>query len=130
MLSLTSIRRIILDRYVVSRCIDVPDYRLIPVGIMFKFSPSQFAYPEKKLTINEMLAKFINEGIREHEEIEIFIREFRTTKGAFIKGAKQLIKINEANDNHNEPSGFQRDEQEKPQEVIVENESSKVQERT
>ncbi|GJY74947.1 hypothetical protein Tco_0479378 [Tanacetum coccineum] len=97
---------------------------------MFKFSSRQFAYPEKKLTINEMLAKFINEGIREHEEIEIFIREYRTTKGAFIKGAKQLIKINEANDNLNEPSGFQRDEQEKPQEVIVENESSKVQERT
>ncbi|GJY25412.1 DNA-directed DNA polymerase [Tanacetum coccineum] len=38
--------------------------------------------------------------------------------------------INKANDDHNEPFRFQHDEQGKPQEVVVENESLKVQERT
>ncbi|GKD22950.1 hypothetical protein Tco_1224653 [Tanacetum coccineum] len=38
--------------------------------------------------------------------------------------------INEANNDHNEPSGFQHDEQKRTQEVVVENESPKVQERT
>ncbi|GKA82812.1 hypothetical protein Tco_0789560 [Tanacetum coccineum] len=52
---------------------------------MFKFSPNQLAYPEKKLTIDEILAKFIKEGIREHEEIKIFIREFRTTNELLLK---------------------------------------------
>ncbi|GJZ79088.1 DNA-directed DNA polymerase [Tanacetum coccineum] len=37
---------------------------------MFKFSFNQFAYPEKKLTIDEMLAKFIDEGIKEKEEAQ------------------------------------------------------------
>ncbi|GJZ15844.1 putative reverse transcriptase domain-containing protein, partial [Tanacetum coccineum] len=114
---------------------------------MFKFSLNQFSYPEKKLNIDEMLAKFIKEGMKEHEEIGIFIRGFRTTNHILLKEQNNLLSelqievqqlskvmndvlINEANDNHNEPSGFQRDKQEKPQEVIVENESSKVQERT
>ncbi|GKD50617.1 hypothetical protein Tco_1279593, partial [Tanacetum coccineum] len=38
--------------------------------------------------------------------------------------------INKANNDHNEPSGFQHDGQEKPQEVVVKNKSPKVQERT
>ncbi|GJZ04840.1 reverse transcriptase domain-containing protein [Tanacetum coccineum] len=38
--------------------------------------------------------------------------------------------INKANNDHNEPSGFQHDEQKRTQEVVVENESPKVQERT
>ncbi|GKB15600.1 hypothetical protein Tco_0849523 [Tanacetum coccineum] len=116
---------------------------------MFKFSPNQFAYPEKKLIIDEILAKFINEGMQEHEEIKIFIREFRTTnelllneqnnlllKGVITRGGKMTFEvtydkdINKANDNHNEPFGFQHDEWEKPHEVVVENESPKVQERT
>ncbi|GJX77039.1 hypothetical protein Tco_0323850 [Tanacetum coccineum] len=46
---------------------------------VFRFPPYQLASPEKKLTMDKILAKFINEGKREHEEMEIFIREFRTT---------------------------------------------------
>ncbi|GKE96448.1 hypothetical protein Tco_1581303 [Tanacetum coccineum] len=119
-----------------------------------------------------MLAKFINGRMRKHKEIEIFIREFRTTneillkelnnllselkievhqltkvmsdvlfsghevKGVTSRGGKMTFEvtcvkeINKANDNHNEPSAIQHDEQGKPREVVVENESPKVQERT
>ncbi|GJW03100.1 hypothetical protein Tco_1561956 [Tanacetum coccineum] len=137
---------------------------------MFKFSLNQFSYPEKRLTIDEMLAKFIKEGMKEHEEIGIFIRGFRTTnhillkeqnnllselqievqqlskvmndvlfsrhedEGVTIRGGKMTSKItydkeiNEANNDHNEPSGFQHDEQKRTQEVVVENESPKEKE--
>ncbi|GJZ09839.1 reverse transcriptase domain-containing protein [Tanacetum coccineum] len=47
-----------------------------------------------------MLAKFIDEGKREHEEMEIFIKEFRTTNELLLKERNNLlielkIKINE-----------------------------------
>ncbi|GJY02645.1 DNA-directed DNA polymerase [Tanacetum coccineum] len=111
---------------------------------MFKFSSNQFAYLEKRLTIDEMLAKFIKEGMKEHKEIGIFIRGFRKSnelllkeqnnlliKGVTTRGGKMTSKItydkeiNEANNDHNEPSGFQHDEQKRTQEVVVENESPK-----
>ncbi|GJU07323.1 reverse transcriptase domain-containing protein [Tanacetum coccineum] len=138
---------------------------------VFRFPPYKFAYPEKKLTMDEMLAKFINEGKREYEEMEIFIREFRTTnefllkeqnnllselkikvhelsrvmndalfpkhevKGVTTRGEKMTSRvtddneINEANDDHNEPSGLQHAKPEKLREVVVENNSPKAQER-
>ncbi|GKA03652.1 reverse transcriptase domain-containing protein [Tanacetum coccineum] len=60
-------------------------------GTMFRFPPYQFAYPKKKLTMDEMLSKFIDEGKREHEEIEIFIREFRTTNDLLLKEQSNLL---------------------------------------
>ncbi|GKA83610.1 reverse transcriptase domain-containing protein [Tanacetum coccineum] len=47
-----------------------------------------------------MLAKFIDEGKREHEEMEIFIKEFRTTNELLLKTQSNLlselkIKVNE-----------------------------------
>ncbi|GKF28014.1 hypothetical protein Tco_0094356 [Tanacetum coccineum] len=47
-----------------------------------------------------MLAKFTNEGKREHEEMEIFIKEFRTTNELLLKTRRNLlseleIKVNE-----------------------------------
>ncbi|GJV88779.1 DNA-directed DNA polymerase [Tanacetum coccineum] len=50
--------------------------------------------------MNEMLAKLINEGKREHEEMEIFIKEFRTTNELLLKDHNNLlselkIKVNE-----------------------------------
>ncbi|GJX46063.1 hypothetical protein Tco_0271253 [Tanacetum coccineum] len=47
-----------------------------------------------------MLAKFIDEGKREHEEMEIFIKEFRTTNELLLKTRSNLlselkIKVNE-----------------------------------
>nr|GEV45805.1 retrotransposon Gag protein [Tanacetum cinerariifolium] len=67
---------------------------------MFKFPPYQFAYPEKKLTMDEMLAKLIIEGKREHEGMGISIKEFRTTNELLLKEQNNLlselkIKVNE-----------------------------------
>ncbi|GKE71451.1 hypothetical protein Tco_1529523 [Tanacetum coccineum] len=41
--------------------------------------------------MDEMLAKFIDEGKREHEEMEIFIREFRTTNHLLLKEQSNLL---------------------------------------
>ncbi|GJR56569.1 reverse transcriptase domain-containing protein [Tanacetum coccineum] len=54
----------------------------------------------RRLTMEEMLAKFIDEGRREHEEMEIFIKEFRTTNELLLKTRSNLlselkIKVNE-----------------------------------
>ncbi|GJW38995.1 hypothetical protein Tco_0064840 [Tanacetum coccineum] len=38
-----------------------------------------------------MLAKFIDEGKREHEEMEIFIKEFRTTNELLLKTRSNLL---------------------------------------
>ncbi|GJY87881.1 reverse transcriptase domain-containing protein [Tanacetum coccineum] len=51
----------------------------------FGFHPFQFSYPPRKLTMEEMLYKFIDEGRREHEEIGAFIREFKTTNKLLLK---------------------------------------------
>nr|GEV27178.1 hypothetical protein [Tanacetum cinerariifolium] len=62
---------------------------------MFRFPLYQFTYPEKKLTMDEMLAKFIDGGKREHEEMEIFIREFRTTNDLLLKEKCNLLSLGE-----------------------------------
>ncbi|GJY14616.1 hypothetical protein Tco_0385038 [Tanacetum coccineum] len=51
-------------------------------------------------TMEEILAKFIDEGKREHEEMKIFIKEFRTTNELLLKERNNLlselkIKVNE-----------------------------------
>ncbi|GJZ86715.1 integrase, catalytic region, zinc finger, CCHC-type containing protein [Tanacetum coccineum] len=51
----------------------------------FGFHPFQFSYPPRKLTMEEMLYKVINEGRREHEEMGVFIREFKTTSELLLK---------------------------------------------
>nr|GEU85265.1 hypothetical protein [Tanacetum cinerariifolium] len=43
------------------------------------------------LTMEEMLAKFIDEWKREYEEIEIFIKEFRTTNELLLKERSNLL---------------------------------------
>nr|GEV19127.1 hypothetical protein [Tanacetum cinerariifolium] len=53
-----------------------------------------------RLTIEEILAKFIDEGKHEHEEMEIFIKEFRTTNELLLNERSNLwsdlkIKVNE-----------------------------------
>nr|GEV50371.1 reverse transcriptase domain-containing protein [Tanacetum cinerariifolium] len=52
------------------------------------------------LTMEEMLAKFIDKGKRKHEEIETFIKEFRTTNELLLKERSNLLselklKVNE-----------------------------------
>ncbi|GJV60107.1 hypothetical protein Tco_1466207, partial [Tanacetum coccineum] len=51
----------------------------------FRFHPFQFTYPERKLTIEEIVYKFIDEGKREDEGIRAFIREFRTSNELLFK---------------------------------------------
>nr|GEX48860.1 hypothetical protein [Tanacetum cinerariifolium] len=54
-------------------------------GIVSRFLPHQFYYPERKLTMEEMLNKIISEGKRELEEMEIFINKFRTINELLLK---------------------------------------------
>ncbi|GJU31508.1 retrovirus-related pol polyprotein from transposon TNT 1-94 [Tanacetum coccineum] len=54
-------------------------------GTSFGFHPFQFSCPPRKLTMEEMLYKFIDEGRREHEEMGAFIREFKTTNELLLK---------------------------------------------
>ncbi|GKA08263.1 hypothetical protein Tco_0687594 [Tanacetum coccineum] len=53
-----------------------PILRTIFRGTIFWELPYPFDYPMRRLTMEEILAKFIDEGRREHEEMEIFIKEF------------------------------------------------------
>nr|GEX41315.1 zinc finger, CCHC-type [Tanacetum cinerariifolium] len=54
-------------------------------GTSFGFHPFQFSNPPRKLTMEEMLYKFIDEGGREHEEMGAFIREFKTTNELLLR---------------------------------------------
>ncbi|GKE12153.1 reverse transcriptase domain-containing protein, partial [Tanacetum coccineum] len=58
---------------------------------VFEEHPYPFNYPTRRLTMEEMLAKFTDEGRREHEEMEIFIKEFRTTNELLLKTRSNLL---------------------------------------
>ncbi|GJW10618.1 reverse transcriptase domain-containing protein, partial [Tanacetum coccineum] len=58
---------------------------------VFGEPPYPFDYPMRRLTMEEMLAKFIDEGRREHEEMEILIKEFRTTNELLLKTRSNLL---------------------------------------
>nr|GEV75496.1 putative reverse transcriptase domain-containing protein [Tanacetum cinerariifolium] len=47
--------------------------------------PYHFTYPERKLAMEEMLYKLIDEGKREHEEMRAFICDFQTTNEILFK---------------------------------------------
>ncbi|GJU91328.1 hypothetical protein Tco_1303751 [Tanacetum coccineum] len=47
--------------------------------------PYHFNYPKRKLTMEEMLYKLIDEGKREHEEMRAFICGFQTTNEILFK---------------------------------------------
>ncbi|GJZ42783.1 reverse transcriptase domain-containing protein [Tanacetum coccineum] len=103
-------------------------------GTVFGFPPYPFNYPTRMLTMEEMLAKFIDEGQREHEEMEIFIDEFRTINELLLKERSNLLselkiemtseaapskEINETGINKNKPLRFEQDVQEKLHDVGV-----------
>ncbi|GJV07449.1 DNA-directed DNA polymerase [Tanacetum coccineum] len=50
-----------------------------------RLRPYHFTYPERSLTMEEMLYKFIDEGKREHEEMRAFICDFQTTNELLFK---------------------------------------------
>ncbi|GJR23781.1 hypothetical protein Tco_0972308 [Tanacetum coccineum] len=60
-------------------------------GTVFREPPYQLNFPTRRLTMEEMLAKFIDEGRREHEEMEIFIKEFRTINELLLKTRSNLL---------------------------------------
>ncbi|GJW13492.1 DNA-directed DNA polymerase [Tanacetum coccineum] len=47
--------------------------------------PFQFSYPKRRLTMEDIINKFIEEGKREHVEMDAFIREFKTTNELLLK---------------------------------------------
>ncbi|GKB64236.1 hypothetical protein Tco_0920422, partial [Tanacetum coccineum] len=47
--------------------------------------PIQFPYPKRRLTMEEIVNKFIEEGKQEHEKMDAFIRKFRTTNELLLK---------------------------------------------
>ncbi|GJS41832.1 hypothetical protein Tco_0566875 [Tanacetum coccineum] len=50
-----------------------------------RLCPYHFNYPERSLTMEEMLNKFIDEGKREHEEMRAFIYDFQTNNELLFK---------------------------------------------
>ncbi|GKB07698.1 reverse transcriptase domain-containing protein [Tanacetum coccineum] len=60
-------------------------------GTVFRKPPYPFDYPTRRLTMEEILDKFIDEGKHEHEEMEIFIKEFRTTNELLLKERSNLL---------------------------------------
>nr|GEU83432.1 hypothetical protein [Tanacetum cinerariifolium] len=57
----------------------------------FALRPYHFTYPERELTVEEMLCKFIEEGKREHKEMRAFIRDFETTNEILFKERNNLL---------------------------------------
>ncbi|GJT46683.1 hypothetical protein Tco_0955398 [Tanacetum coccineum] len=55
--------------------------------------PYHFTYPERRLTMEEMLYKFIDEGKREHEEMRAFICKFRTTNDILFKERNNSLRV-------------------------------------
>ncbi|GJR02095.1 hypothetical protein Tco_0525079, partial [Tanacetum coccineum] len=86
---------------------------------VFREPPSMFDYPKRRLNIEEILDKFIDEGKRKHEEMEIFIKEFRTTNELLLKERSNLLSEKKI-----------KDVQEKPHDDGVENKSFNIRERT
>nr|GFB46746.1 hypothetical protein [Tanacetum cinerariifolium] len=58
---------------------------------LFGLPPYPFNYLTRRSAIEEILAKFINEGKREHEEMEVFIKEFKTTNELLLKERSNLL---------------------------------------
>ncbi|GJX81265.1 reverse transcriptase domain-containing protein, partial [Tanacetum coccineum] len=69
-----------------------------------RLRPYHFNYPERSLTMEEMLNKFIDEGKREHEEMRAFIYDFQTNNELLFKernnslielrfGVQELLKV-------------------------------------
>ncbi|GKC64990.1 hypothetical protein Tco_1097588 [Tanacetum coccineum] len=74
------------------------------LGAASRLRPYHFTYPERKLTMEEMLYKFIDEGKREHDEMRAFICDFKTTNEILFKernnslielrfGVQELLKV-------------------------------------
>ncbi|GJT22506.1 DNA-directed DNA polymerase [Tanacetum coccineum] len=109
-------------------------------GTSFGFHPFQFSYPPRKLTMEEMLYKFIDEGRREHEEMGAFIREFKTTNELLLKERNNSLSelefettteiICDTNNINKEPLILHHDKFIEPNEVLVETKPQEIKEQT
>ncbi|GJX56918.1 retrovirus-related pol polyprotein from transposon TNT 1-94, partial [Tanacetum coccineum] len=63
-------------------CSDIVDFIVVLRTLL---DPFQFSTPTRRLTMEEMVNKFIEEGRQEHEEIDAFIRKFKTTNELLLK---------------------------------------------
>ncbi|GJU03253.1 hypothetical protein Tco_1113591 [Tanacetum coccineum] len=67
-------------------------------GTASRLRPYHFTYPERELTMEEMLYKFIDEGKREHEEMRAFIcndfKDFEKEFPAIVYNVAQISKLN------------------------------------
>ncbi|GJZ78810.1 reverse transcriptase domain-containing protein [Tanacetum coccineum] len=85
----------------------------------FGLHPYQFTYPERRLTMEEMLQKFIDEGKREHKEMRAFICEFRTTNELLFK--ERNNSLSELNTIDSFPSKLRKGKEEAQQRKFLEN---------
>ncbi|GJS71814.1 hypothetical protein Tco_0704655 [Tanacetum coccineum] len=84
----------ILEYFILGAHAKQPRYAVLSSNTPYRFSGSLHTHsitPTKELTMEEMLAKIIDEGRREHEEMEIFIKEFRTTNDLLLKTQSNLL---------------------------------------
>ncbi|GJV47484.1 hypothetical protein Tco_1437696 [Tanacetum coccineum] len=88
-------------------------------GTVFGFPPYPFNYPKRRLTIEEILAKFIDE-----------VKGVTTRGGKMTSEVTRSKEINETGINKNEPPRFEQDVLEKPHDDGEENKSSSIPERT
>ncbi|GJZ65889.1 hypothetical protein Tco_0622585 [Tanacetum coccineum] len=98
------------------------------VGAVLRVPPYPFSYPTRRLTMKEMLAKFIDEGnvlIPKNE-----VKGVKTRGGKMTSEATSSKEINETRINKNEPPRFGQDVQKKPHDIGVKNKSSSIPERT
>ncbi|GJU12725.1 reverse transcriptase domain-containing protein [Tanacetum coccineum] len=79
------------SQYAVPKDPNTPYLRSSICRTVFRELPYPFDYPMRRLTIEEILAKFIDEGRRKHEEMEIFIKEFRITNELLLKTRSNLL---------------------------------------
>ncbi|GKA57419.1 hypothetical protein Tco_0756607 [Tanacetum coccineum] len=108
----------------------------------FGFHPFQFSYSPRKLTVEEMLYKFIDEGRREHEELGAFIREFKTTNELLLKERNNSLSelkfevylwskpINDAQVSNYEVKVLHHDKPVEPNEVLIKTKPQEMKEQT
>ncbi|GJS36623.1 reverse transcriptase domain-containing protein [Tanacetum coccineum] len=89
------------------------------LGTIFGEPPYPFNYPTRRLTIEEMLAKFIDE-----------VKGVTTRGGKMTSEATRSKEINETGINKNEPPRFEQDVQEKQHDDGGKNKSLSIHERT
>ncbi|GJR07381.1 reverse transcriptase domain-containing protein [Tanacetum coccineum] len=93
--------------------------KIIINGTVFREPPYPFDYPMRRLTMEEILAKLIDE-----------VKGVKTRRGKITPEATRSKEINKTGINKNEPLRFEQDMQEKPHDDGKKNESSSIRERT